>query len=60
MVNLFSDLGGNIGLWIGFSAITMLEIFEFLIEAGQLLKTKKKDNFKFRLSIIWPTLSPIG
>lgn len=58
MVNLFSDLGGNIGLWIGFSAITMLEIFEFLIEAGQLLKTN--DNFSFRLSIIWPTLSPTG
>ncbi|KAF7638186.1 hypothetical protein Mgra_00002414 [Meloidogyne graminicola] len=32
LVNLFSDLGGNIGLWIGFSLITVLEIVELIFE----------------------------
>ncbi|KAL7071806.1 hypothetical protein ACQ4LE_008720, partial [Meloidogyne hapla] len=32
LVNLFSDLGGNIGLWIGFSLITVLEIVELVFE----------------------------
>uniref|UniRef100_A0A915MIA0 Uncharacterized protein n=1 Tax=Meloidogyne javanica TaxID=6303 RepID=A0A915MIA0_MELJA len=31
-INLFSDLGGNIGLWIGFSLITVLEIVELVFE----------------------------
>ncbi|KAH7729934.1 Protein UNC-8 [Aphelenchoides avenae] len=34
LVNLFSDLGGNIGLWIGFSLITVLEVIEFFCEIG--------------------------
>ncbi|MCP9265908.1 Degenerin unc-8 [Dirofilaria immitis] len=32
IVNLFSDFGGNIGLWIGFSIITMMEIVELVCE----------------------------
>ncbi|KAI6170998.1 Na+ channel, amiloride-sensitive family and Degenerin family-containing protein [Aphelenchoides bicaudatus] len=32
LVNLFSDLGGNIGLCIGFSLITFLEVAEVLCE----------------------------
>uniref|UniRef100_A0A183CAQ0 EGF-like domain-containing protein n=1 Tax=Globodera pallida TaxID=36090 RepID=A0A183CAQ0_GLOPA len=32
LVNLFSDLGGNIGLWIGFSLITVMEVVELIFE----------------------------
>ncbi|KHN72086.1 Degenerin unc-8 [Toxocara canis] len=51
IVNLFSDFGGNIGLWIGFSIITMMEIVELICEMTwyifyrrpmQLLKRKKR------------------
>uniref|UniRef100_A0A915ADX1 Degenerin del-1 n=1 Tax=Parascaris univalens TaxID=6257 RepID=A0A915ADX1_PARUN len=53
IVNLFSDFGGNIGLWIGFSIITMMEIVELICEMAwyffyrrpmQLLKRKKRRD----------------
>ncbi|KAL3982343.1 degenerin family protein [Acanthocheilonema viteae] len=71
IVNLFSDFGGNIGLWIGFSIITMMEIVELVCEMCyylmyrrpmQIAQRKQRDKvlvrrqFRFRTDSS-PTLS---
>uniref|UniRef100_A0A0N5B7F1 Degenerin unc-8 n=1 Tax=Strongyloides papillosus TaxID=174720 RepID=A0A0N5B7F1_STREA len=45
LVNLFSDFGGNIGLWIGFSVITVLEVVELLCEIFYYAAYKKPTRF---------------
>ena len=42
LVNLFSDFGGNIGLWIGFSVITFAEFFELFCEVTRVLYKLKQ------------------
>lgn len=43
-MNLFSDFGGNIGLWIGFSVITFAEFAELLCEVEELLQKRNSDH----------------
>ncbi|CAI5448011.1 unnamed protein product [Caenorhabditis angaria] len=49
LVNLFSDFGGNIGLWIGFSVITFLEFAELLCEIGYYLLYIKPMRFRRKI-----------
>ncbi|KAF8374675.1 unc-8, partial [Pristionchus pacificus] len=48
LVNLFSDFGGNIGLWIGFSVITFAEIFELLFEVVTFVLYHKPKQLRAR------------
>uniref|UniRef100_A0AC35TYL5 Degenerin unc-8 n=1 Tax=Rhabditophanes sp. KR3021 TaxID=114890 RepID=A0AC35TYL5_9BILA len=45
LVNLFSAFGGNIGLWIGFSIITVLEVLELMCECIYYAAYKKPTRF---------------
>ncbi|PAA89466.1 hypothetical protein BOX15_Mlig021706g1 [Macrostomum lignano] len=40
--NLFSDLGGILGLWVGVSIITLLELLELVIQLVQLAALRLK------------------
>ena len=37
LVNLISDFGGNIGLWLGWSVLAIFEIVQFFYEVGETL-----------------------
>ncbi|CAB3406765.1 unnamed protein product [Caenorhabditis bovis] len=49
LVNLFSDFGGNIGLWIGFSVITFMEFAELLFEIMYYLAYIKPMRFRRKM-----------
>ena len=36
-IKLLSDLGGSVGLWLGFSIITVFEFVEFFVDICKLL-----------------------
>ncbi|CAI4227111.1 unnamed protein product [Auanema sp. JU1783] len=46
--NLFSDFGGNIGLYIGFSAITICEFVEVFFESIAYVLVRKTRRFRER------------
>ena len=41
IVDLLSDFGGNIGLWIGWSVLALFEILQFVYEVGEIIYLKK-------------------
>ena len=44
MVNFASDIGGQLGLWVGFSVLTLAELFELLMLIGYYLAKKFKNR----------------
>ena len=44
MVNLISDFGGNIGLWLGWSVLAVFEVVQFIYEVGEIIFLKKCKN----------------
>ena len=44
---LFGDIGGQLGLWIGISLMTLLEILQFFGEmAVYLCKSRREESIK--------------
>ncbi|XP_078692474.1 acid-sensing ion channel 2-like [Branchiostoma floridae x Branchiostoma belcheri] len=50
VINLLGDIGGQLGLWMGVSVMTVLEFFEFIVDllSWPLQKQKgdKKDDIE--------------
>ena len=48
ITNLITDFGGNIGLWIGWSVLSLLEIFVLFFNVAKILFTGRLWNFEPR------------
>ncbi|XP_066273655.1 amiloride-sensitive sodium channel subunit alpha-like [Branchiostoma lanceolatum] len=44
--NLLGDLGGQLGLWVGVSVMTVLEVVELIVDIIQILLSKAKRSTK--------------
>ncbi|CAH1796367.1 unnamed protein product [Owenia fusiformis] len=49
--NLFSDLGGQFGFWLGFSIVSIFEIIEFLIDVSIFLVYKSLNREKLKAKV---------
>ena len=43
LMGLFTELGGALSVWIGFSFIMFMEVIEYIIDATSFMVTKKLD-----------------
>ncbi len=44
MTDLLSDFGGNIGLWLGWSALTLFELFDLIRKLLGLYRNNDRDK----------------
>ncbi|XP_055934919.1 amiloride-sensitive sodium channel subunit beta-like isoform X2 [Argiope bruennichi] len=50
--SLIANIGGNMGLFLGLSLVTIVEVFEFVVDlVKKLIAPKNKDAFKSKINV---------
>ncbi|KHJ85064.1 hypothetical protein OESDEN_15215 [Oesophagostomum dentatum] len=44
LVNLIADFGGHLGLWLGFSVITVMEVIVLIVDVVSICFRRKHDR----------------